>query len=768
MSLRLRPLRRPVLSSYRLMMIVVLLLAGFISLSAGQMRHQWIRVWIHSEAELWEIVQLGFEQEGARIKRQTFVEGVALESAVAEIRQAGYQVEVIDPDMAGGNEARLLMESPSREFGYGSMGGYYTYDEVGWLLDSLHNAHPALVSAKISIGQSVQGRDIWAFKVSDNVDVDEAEPEVFYNALIHAREPAAMMTLLYYVFQLVDGYEINPEYTYLVENREQWFVPVVNPDGYVYNETTHPNGGGMHRKNLQPGCASTPGVDLNRNFGYLWGYDNTGSSPDNCSETYRGTEAFSEPETQALRDFTQAHNFITVFNYHTYSDLLIMPFGYAAGTVPDEPDYSIYMELGTDLTADNHYLFGIGDETVGYLTNGDAVDWMYGAEGIINFTPEVGGYADGAFWPPIENIEAMEIENLSANIHLALVAGNHIVVDTLALSGAADYLEAGGEYGLNLRVRNKGFHANNGESQLLYLSSPNHTLALSDSVFTLNAIAPMTTAQIANTAGGISVTAGYGEKATLVAAIPVSGDYVRRDTLTWMVGTPATLFADDAESGLSNWGSESWGLTGDAFSGDYAFTDSPNGDYPNNAELFMSLASNIDLSQTMNPQLTFMARWDVEANWDFVQVLGSPDGGITWQPLSGQYTVPGNGESAQPLGEPGYHGEQTTWVREHMDLTLFSSSSSFRIAFRLLSDSYVTGDGFFVDEIAVQGWLEGTEIPGDINGDYILNIQDVLLVVSAILQESFLTSPQLAAVDLNQDSLVNILDLVLLVDAILQ
>lgn len=752
----------------RSLFIIILLVSTGVQLSAGELRYQWVRVWIDSQEDLQEIVRLGFEQEGARVKQNTFAKGVATESAVAAIRAAGFRLDVIEPDMAASNEARLLMESPSREFGYGSMGGYYTYDEVGWLLDSLHAVHPDLVSEKISIGQSVQGREIWAFKVSDNVDVDEDEPEVFYNALIHAREPAAMMTVLYYVFQLVDGYATHPDYAYLVNNREQWFVPIVNPDGYVFNETNHPNGGGMHRKNLQPECASTPGVDLNRNFGYFWGFDNTGSSSNACAETYRGTAAFSEPETQALRDFTQAHNFITVFNYHTYSDLLIMPFGYAVGAVPDEPDYSIYMELGADLTAENGYLFGTGDETVGYLTNGDAVDWMYGSEGIINFTPEVGGFADGGFWPPAGNIAAMELENLSANIHLALVAGHHIVIDSLALTGADEFLEPGGEYGLTLRIRNKGFQSNVGESQQINFYSPDHTLSLSDSVFALNAISPMTTLDIANSTSGITVNAGYGQQATLIAEIPVNENYIRRDTLTWIVGTPATLFMDDAENGMSNWVSQAWGLTGEAFSGDYAFSDSPDGDYPNNAELFMESDTVIDLTQAINPLLTFKAKWDVEANWDFVQVLGSADNGVTWEPLAGEFTVPGNGESAQPLGEPGYHGEQANWVNESMDLSQFAASSTFRFAFVLRSDMYVSGDGFVVDDIAVRGWLDGTPLPGDINADGILTVQDVLLVVSAILHEDFLSTPQFTAADMNQDGMVNVLDLVILVDTILQ
>ena len=83
-------------------------------------------------------------------------------------------------------------------------------------------------------------------------------------------------------------------------------IPVINPDGYVYNELIEPDGGGMHRKNRRNtncGNGTTRGVDLNRNFGYEWGADNIGSSSDPCSEVYRGDSAFSEPEAQAVRDF---------------------------------------------------------------------------------------------------------------------------------------------------------------------------------------------------------------------------------------------------------------------------------------------------------------------------------------------------------------------------------------------------------------------------------------------------------------------------------
>jgi len=106
---------------------------------------------------------------------------------------------------------------------------------------------------------------------------------------------------------------------------------MVNPDGYTYNENTYPNGGGMWRKNRRVNGGNEFGVDINRNYGYKWGYDNQGSSPDSSSETYRGPGAFSETETQAVKYFAEQHNIQITLNYHTYGNLLIYPWGYEYG-----------------------------------------------------------------------------------------------------------------------------------------------------------------------------------------------------------------------------------------------------------------------------------------------------------------------------------------------------------------------------------------------------------------------------------------------------
>ena len=114
--------------------------------------------------------------------------------------------------------------------------------------------------------------------------------------------------------------------TRLVDEREIFILPVVNPDGYVYNEMIAPDGGGMWRKNRNPEFAPDYGVDLNRNYGYMWGYNDFGSSPDPSDATYRGTAPFSEPETANIRAFVNSHEFVFAVNYHSHSDLILWSF----------------------------------------------------------------------------------------------------------------------------------------------------------------------------------------------------------------------------------------------------------------------------------------------------------------------------------------------------------------------------------------------------------------------------------------------------------
>jgi hypothetical protein len=364
----------------------------------------------------------------------------ASEWDVAQLEAAGIRYEVEIADLESFYAARLGAEraqwgdadpGDTPGFGFGSMGGYYTWSEVVAKLDEMRADYPALITAKQSLGLSHEGRDIWQVKISDQPDLAEGEPAILYTALTHAREPEGMMVLLYYMFYLLENYGTDPEATYLVNEREMYFVPVLNPDGYERNRTTNPGGGGMWRKNRRVNGGGTYGVDLNRNYGYNWGYDNQGSSPTPSSDTYRGPAPFSEPETSALRVFHQGRAITTAFHYHTYGNYEIHPFGYAQNTFPPEPDYSLYQYYGFEIAAMNGFLVGSAWQTVNYATNGDAVDWSYGEQNeknkVFAFTPEVGTQSDG-FWPPTTRIVPLAELNRGPNLYWAWIAGSRAVL----------------------------------------------------------------------------------------------------------------------------------------------------------------------------------------------------------------------------------------------------------------------------------------------------------------------------------------------------
>ena len=184
------------------------------------------------------------------------------------------------------------------------MGGFYTYQEYLDEVDKMAQEFPQLITSKSTIGNFLtsENRPIYWMKISDNPLIDEVdETEVFYSGVHHAREPISLTELVFYMWYLLENYSNDLEIQYLLDSTELYFVPCVNPDGYIYNETTDPTGGGMHRKNRRKVGTLNKGVDINRNYSYQWGTTGISTNPDD--DTYPGSSAFSEPENQAIKWF---------------------------------------------------------------------------------------------------------------------------------------------------------------------------------------------------------------------------------------------------------------------------------------------------------------------------------------------------------------------------------------------------------------------------------------------------------------------------------
>ncbi len=391
---------------------------ALVLLVAGSVQARWQQVFVPlpEKGALQDVQRvLGGLDHCGTVFSEAGVEFPATEEDVSALYRAGLSPQVLVDD---------LEEFYAERLGYSrNYGAYHTYSEGMAEIQQLHDDFPDIVGTPFVIGLSLEGNDIWALKISDNPEIDEEEPEVFYNAYIHAREAITIEVLLHFMHHLTDNYGTDQRVTDIVDGRELWFVPFMNPDGVLYNEATNPGGGGMWRKNRRNNGDGSWGVDLNRNYGYMWGYDDSGSSPYGSSETYRGTGPFSEPASQVIRDFTNAHEFTASLTYHSYSNLYIYPWGYDNIYTPD---HDTFVSIADQLSQFNGYAPGTAWELL-YPVNGDTDDWFYGDDAIhpaiFALTPEVGSGSDG-FWPSESRIEPLVEENLEPNLLFAEMAGN--------------------------------------------------------------------------------------------------------------------------------------------------------------------------------------------------------------------------------------------------------------------------------------------------------------------------------------------------------
>ncbi len=300
---------------------------------------------------------------------------------------------------------------------------YHDYGEVTAETASIAAAYPSLVTRQ-SIGTTYQGRTIYALKVSDNVATDEAEPEVLFTSNQHAREHLTVEMAMYLLNELTSKYATDSRIKNVVDSREIWIIPTVNPDGAEFDVST--GSYALWRKNRQPNAGSSAiGTDLNRNWGFQWGCCG-GSSGTFSSETYRGASAFSAPETQRVRDFVLSRRIggvqqiKTGIDFHTYSELVLWPYGYTtADTTPTMTAdvRNAFATLGQNLAGTNGYTPEQASDL--YIADGAIDDWLWGNQGIFGYTFEMYPVSSNpGFYPPDEVIPAQTTRNREAVLRL--------------------------------------------------------------------------------------------------------------------------------------------------------------------------------------------------------------------------------------------------------------------------------------------------------------------------------------------------------------
>jgi carboxypeptidase T len=337
------------------------------------------------------------------------------------LRALGFKVTKVPPQPAA-DSAPSALDFPSRD------AAYHNYSEMVAEVNRVVAAYPSIAQKRV-LGKTYQGRDIVAVKISDNVATDESEPEVLYQANHHAREHLTVEMALYVLNQYTSTYASDTRVRDIVNSRELWVIPSVNPDGSEYDVAT-----GSYRswrKNRQPNAGSSyVGTDLNRNYGYRWGCCG-GSSGSTSSDTYRGPSAFSAPETQAIRNFVNSRvvggvqQIKAALDFHTYSELVLWPYGHTTantGTGMTADDNNTFATLGRQMAATNNYTPQQSSDL--YITDGDSLDWLWGTHKIFAYTFELypRTASGGGFYPPASVIPRETSRNRTAVLMIAEAA----------------------------------------------------------------------------------------------------------------------------------------------------------------------------------------------------------------------------------------------------------------------------------------------------------------------------------------------------------
>jgi len=581
-----------------------------------------------------------------------------------------------------------------QNFKEGSMGGYMTLAEMNEAIDAMIQQYPNLVSDRIDLGESIEGRPLYAIKISDRPNEEEEEPNILYTALHHAREPMSMHQLIFFMWYLLENYDEDVEIKNIVDHRALYFIPCVNPDGYQYNYEIKPDGGGLWRKNRRENSDGSRGVDLNRNYPVDWGNER-GSSGNPGSDIYRGEEPFSEPEIKVIKDFADRIPFTIVLDYHSFGELLIRP---SLGFSEFPADEILFDQHENSLTEFNCYEAGDDQATVGYIASGTSSDWhYYGKKNndlkSLAWIPEVGR----GFWPTKDKIIPYSKDNLHQNIKAAQYAGAKIEWKETSPIAIQD-----SENQLILELNSIG------------LTDRDITLRVESSAYVnlKNSEFVIPRKSISESAEPFVQIIDY----ELIVGVPASAPIEFKLTLDYgayqenqyllKLWKPNSILSFDFQNGLDEkWNTVgSWGVVADQndFS-NKVLTDSPNGLYSPFSQAIVTYNEPFDLPDAGSAYLSFDVRYQLDDCKDqfYVEIgsFGANGEATSFEPICGDATIVKNLNFAGEL--PSLIREQKKWTQVIYPLDEFVGMSDLAFRLRLRTDERNEKDGVYIDNVQI-------------------------------------------------------------------
>ncbi|XP_040857848.1 carboxypeptidase A4, partial [Ochotona curzoniae] len=304
------------------------------------------------------------------------VPSVSLQPVRSFLVSQGFEYSVTIEDLQAllddEDEEMQHNEGQERNGSHFNYGAYHSLEAIYHEMDNIASDFPDLVS-RVQIGCSFERRPMYVLKFSTGGE--QQRPAVWLNAGIHSREWVSQATAIWTARKIVSDYQKDPALGAILEKMDIFLLPVANPDGYVYTQTRNR----MWRKtrSLNPGSLCV-GTDPNRNWNASFAGQGTSANP--CSEVYHGPHANSEVEVKSVVDFIQNHgNFKCFIDLHSYSQLLMYPYGYTITKAPDAEELDEVARRAAKALASlsgTEYQVGPTCTTV-YPASGSSIDWAY-------------------------------------------------------------------------------------------------------------------------------------------------------------------------------------------------------------------------------------------------------------------------------------------------------------------------------------------------------------------------------------------------------
>jgi hypothetical protein len=318
--------------------IAIALLMVCIGLASTKVTTRLVQIKIPNHEEVYKLNRLHITIVDAG---SNYVNALANDTDIENIISAGYAVKTLIEDYQAYKDAIF------------ERGFYHTYTQLYSVLDSFATNYSNICRLD-TVGLSVQGRAMWAMRVTDNPQIEENEPEIRLVGNIHGDEHIGTEVTLYFLRYILTNYATSPQVQNLVDNNEIWVLPTVNPDGKVANTRSNANN-----------------VDLNRDYGYFW--DGWGNSPGPSSQI----------ENQWMMQHLEENNISLEYNYHSAAQYVNYPWDYHPADPPDSQHIITLSEIYADsanLTAINGYDW--------YQVTGSMQDYTIGTSGALAWTIE--------------------------------------------------------------------------------------------------------------------------------------------------------------------------------------------------------------------------------------------------------------------------------------------------------------------------------------------------------------------------------------------